>query len=128
MRSQKDQFKAHRRQIELEQYAWRNRRTMTESEARLWEELRGSKLGVQFRRQVPLCGRYIVDFAAPAAQLVVEVDGSYHMQRQSADGRRDRDLGRLGYRVLRLPVALVMRQLALAVLSVAEALHPKSRR
>jgi very-short-patch-repair endonuclease len=54
MRSSKDQFKAHRRQIKLEQYAWGNRRAMAESEARLWEALRGRRLGVQFRRQVPL--------------------------------------------------------------------------
>jgi Protein of unknown function (DUF559) len=36
----------------------------TTSEALLWEALRGSQLGVGFRRQVPI-GRYIVDFAAP---------------------------------------------------------------
>lgn len=33
----------------------------TESEARLWAELRGGKLGVRFRRQVPLLGRYVAD-------------------------------------------------------------------
>jgi very-short-patch-repair endonuclease len=64
-----------RRQVELEQHAWRNRRGLTESERRLWEALRGRKLGVQFRRQVVIGGRYIVDFAAPAVRLIVEVDG-----------------------------------------------------
>ena len=102
-----------RREIELEQYAWRNRRAMTESEAKLWAVLRGRKLGVQFRRQVVI-GRYIVDFAAVAARLVVEVDGGYHALRVCADQRRDRDLARLGYRVLRLPAALVLDQPALA--------------
>jgi very-short-patch-repair endonuclease len=96
MRSSTDQFKAHRRQVELEQYSWRNQRTPTESEARLWEALHGRKLGVQFRGQMPLAGRYIVDFVAPAARLVVEVDGSYHSGRRRADEQRDRRLTRLG--------------------------------
>lgn len=122
MRSSKAQFKAHRRQVELGQYAWHNRRAPTESEARLLEALRGGKLGVQFRRQVPLGGRYIVDFVAPAARLVVEVDGCYHAGRRHADRQRDRRLGHLGYRVLRLPAALVMSQAAVALRRVAEAL------
>ena len=50
---------------------------LTESEARLWSRLRGRRLGVAFRRQVVI-GNAIVDFCAPAARLVVEVDGGYH--------------------------------------------------
>ena len=111
------------RQVQLEQYAWRNRRVQTESEARLWEALRGGALGVQFRRQVPLGGRYIVDFLAPAARLVVEVDGGYHANRQRADARRDRGLRRLGYGVLRLAASLVMLSTAEAVQRVVEALR-----
>ena len=111
------------RQVQLDQYAWHNRRAPTESEARLWAALSGRKLGVQFRRQVPLGGRYIVDFLAPSARLVVEVDGGCHNRRQRADARRDRDLARLGYRVLRLPAALVTGQLAVAVRLVVEALR-----
>jgi guanylate kinase len=122
MRSPKDQFKAHRRQVELDQYAWRNRRAPTESEARLWEALRGRRLGVQFRRQVPIGRRYIADFVAPAAKLVVEVDGGYHSQRRIADARRDREIGRFGYSVLRLPAALVTHELVAALQLVEKAL------
>jgi very-short-patch-repair endonuclease len=70
---------------------------------------------------VPLGGRYIADFVAQAAGLVVEVDGAAHVGRRSADARRDRVLRRLGYRVLRLPARLVMRdpQAALARVRVA---------
>src|SRR5262249_51910188 len=50
----------------------------TPSEARLWRALRGAQLGVVFRRQV-VVGAFIVDFAAPHAHLVVEVDGGYHV-------------------------------------------------
>lgn len=78
----------------------------TATEALLWEGLRGSRLGVGFRRQVPL-GRYVADFFAPSARLVVEVDGGYHAARRRADARRDRDLARLGVRVVRVPAALV---------------------
>ncbi len=77
------------------------RSALTLSEARLWESLRGSRLGVGFRRQLVI-GRYIADFAAPSRRLVVEVDGGYHAQRVVADARRDRDMGRLGWRVLRV--------------------------
>jgi very-short-patch-repair endonuclease len=116
------------RQVRLEQYAWRNRRAPTESEARLWEALRGGALGAQFRRQVPLCGRYIVDFLAPAARLVVEVDGGYHAKRQRADAWRDRGLRRLDYRVLRLPADLVMQSTAEAVQRVVQALSSAGAR
>ena len=86
----------------------------TTTEALLWEALRGSKLGVGFRRQMPI-GRYIADFAAPSARLVVEVDGGYHADRARADARRDRELGRLGWRVARVEAALVLSSTAEAV-------------
>jgi very-short-patch-repair endonuclease len=104
------------KQVELGQYAWRNRGCLTESEARLWEVLRGRKLGVQFRRQVVLLDRYIVDFLAPAERLVVEVDGSYHATRRSADKRRDRELRRGGYRVVRLSAAIILTDIAQAII------------
>jgi len=97
------------------------RGSATWSEALLWHRLRSSQLGVRFRRQMVI-GRYIVDFAAPAAALVVEVDGGYHEGRAVADARRDRDLGRLGWRVLRLPVGFVERATDEAVALVRSAL------
>ena len=93
----------------------------TTTEALLWQALKGSRLGVAFRRQVVL-GRYIADFAAPSAKLVVKVDGEVHAGRAAADARRDRDLGRMGYRVLRLPRAWVQGQLEQAVALVVAAL------
>lgn len=95
-------LKQHRRRQELEQYAARNRAQLTESEANWWEALRGGRLGVRFRRQVVLLNRYIVDFYAPSLRLVVEVDGGYHRLRKSADTRRDRELRRAGYTILRV--------------------------
>jgi len=98
------------------------RQAPTDSEARLWRALHSSQLGVAFRRQVPLLG-FIADFYAPSARLVVEVDGGYHARRATADARRDRKLERAGYRVVRLPAELVMRDLPAAVLAVRGALN-----
>lgn len=119
MHSCKEAYKVLQRQIELEQRAWQNRRTPTRSEERLWEALRARRLGVMFRRQVPLCGRYIADFYAPSVRLVVEVDGSAHMGREVADARRDRVLAREGFQVVRVSADLAMRDLT-AVLGIID--------
>ena len=111
-----------RRRLWLEQCAWANRRTMTHSELRLWSALSARKLGVQFRREVPLAGRYIVDFCAPSARLVVEVDGECHTVRRAADARRDAALRLAGYRVARIDAGLVMSDLGAAVALVRAAL------
>ena len=57
-------------------------------------------------------------------RFVVEVDGACHALRPQADARRDSELRRLGYRVLRLDAELVMRDLGAAVALVREALAP----
>ena len=92
-------------------------------EAHLWRALSGCRLGVSFRRQVPIGSRYIADFVAPAARLVVEVDGAQHARRRRADARRDERLRQLGYRVLRLDAQLVLRELPLALARIREALE-----
>ena len=102
----------------------RNAREMrgapTTTEALLWQALRASRLGVGFRRQF-IVGPYIVDFAAPSMRLVVEVDGGYHAGRAEADARRDRRLGELGWRVVRVPAELVAHDIEHAIAIVAEA-------
>jgi very-short-patch-repair endonuclease len=53
------------------------RAAMTNTEQTLWSRVRRKQvLGVQFYRQKPI-GKYIVDFYAPRARLVIEVDGSH---------------------------------------------------
>ena len=46
-------------------------------------------------------GPFIVDFYCPAARLVVELDGSQHLDQIDYDERRTRYLERGGLRVLR---------------------------
>jgi len=85
---------------------------MTDSERVLLSRVRGKQLlGVQFYRQKPI-GDYIVDFFAPRTKLVVEVDGSQHMQGDHAtkDKRRDAYLASLGLRVLRFDSRQVLRE------------------
>jgi very-short-patch-repair endonuclease len=105
----------------LRERAQAMRAAPTASESALWSLLRAQQLGVRFRRQVPV-GRYIADFVAPSARLIVEVDGGIHDGRAHLDARRDRALSRLGYRVLRLSAQLVLEQSALALARVRAAL------
>jgi len=78
--------------------------------------------GCEFRPEVLLCGRFIVDFFASSAGLVVEVDGGYHARRRAADASRDRKVQRLGYRVVRLDAELRHRDLGAAVALIRAAL------
>lgn len=106
----------------LTQRAALMRSHLNPAEARLWAAINGGKLGVTFRRQVVVAGRYVADFFASGVRLVVEVDGGYHARRVRADARRDEKLRRAGLTVLRLPAELVLGNLPEAVRRVREAL------
>ncbi|MDM1269750.1 endonuclease domain-containing protein [Acinetobacter indicus] len=66
-------------------------------------------LGLQFYRQKPILN-YIVDFYCPAANLVIECDGSQHFTDDGleVDHIRDEALAQLGLEVLRFDNAQVM--------------------
>ena len=102
--------------------AQHTRRHPTPSERILWEALRGRKLGPKFRRQVVL-GSYIVDFLAPEAKLVVEVDGASHQWKVAQDAARDRDLAAHGMRVVRVKAWHVERELETVLTQVRAALR-----
>jgi len=90
----------------------RLRRNLTDSERALWRRLRGKQLaGVQFYQQKPI-GNYIVDFYAPKAKLVIEIDGSQHFEAQHAEKDKNRDeyLGSLGLMVLRIDSRQVLKE------------------
>ena len=111
----------HRRAV-LAGRAREMRHAGTASEELLFSALRGRQLGVLFRRRVPVLGRYIADLLAPEVRLIAEVDGGWHGRRRAADERRDRALERAGYRVLRIPAEMVLRELAVAVDQIRKAL------
>src|SRR5258706_5201950 len=79
------------------------RRSQTDSEGRLWGELRGRRLGGwKWKRQVPR-GPYVIDFYCAELALVIELDGSQHQDNLAYDERRTRFLERQGLRVMRIP-------------------------
>jgi very-short-patch-repair endonuclease len=73
---------------------------MTDAERRLWSRLRLEQLGVKFRRQHPLAS-YVLDFVCLEPKLVIEVDGSQHLDQLTYDERRTEWLMRHGFVVLR---------------------------
>ena len=77
------------------------RQNQTEAEAKLWSRLRAHRMaGVQFRRQHAI-GNYIVDFCSPRRKLIIELDGSQHLDQAEYDLERTQYLEVKGYRVLR---------------------------
>jgi very-short-patch-repair endonuclease len=100
---------------------------MTDAERKLWWHLR-TLLGrnFHFRRQATI-GRYFVDFACHQARLVIEVDGSQHMDRLAADGARTAYLDSRGYRVLRFWNNEVLRQTDEAMAAIYDALSENRR-
>lgn len=80
--------------------AKRMRRTPTEAEARLWSVLRAGRMGgVKFKRPQPI-GDDIVDFVCFAEKLIIEADGSQHVD-NPVDERRTAWLEAQGFRVAR---------------------------
>ncbi len=86
----------------LRNFARELRKNGTRAEVRLWRELQGRKLGVQFHRQVPI-DSYIVDFYCHELGLAIEVDGSSHEHPEAyvEDTRRQQRLESLGVTVVR---------------------------
>ena len=77
------------------------RRNQTDAERVLWQRLRNRQLlGVKFRRQMPI-GGYVADFASVEIKLIIEPDGSQHIDNQTADEFRTGFLQREGYKVVR---------------------------
>jgi very-short-patch-repair endonuclease len=102
----------HKYSPKLKANARQLRQNLTDSELSLWRRLRGQQLGgVQFYRQKPI-GNYVVDFYAPKAKLVVEIDGSQHLEAPQVAKNRERDeyLGRLGLMVLRINSRQVLKE------------------
>lgn len=94
----------------LKRWARGMRAESTLPEDRLWEALRAQRFhGVNFRRQHAI-GPYIVDFYAPSARLVVEVDGPIHTGQRDRDSSRQSYLESGGFRVLRFANDQVLSQ------------------
>ena len=112
---------------DLKKFSRDLRKQMTGAELKLWSKIRKKQIcGVQFYRQKPLLD-YIVDFYAPSAELVIEVDGSQHFEpeNQQRDKQRDQRLGELGIRVVRFDNAQVLFELDAVVETIYDIVEKK---
>ena len=89
------------------------RREMTLPEVLLWRELRGKPQGVKFRKQFPVRG-YVADFACVEVRLIIEIDNIAHDMGENPerDGRRDDELTRSGWKVVRIAAKDVLADVA----------------
>lgn len=75
---------------------------MTDAERKLWNHLRNRQLGgLKFRRQHPI-GKYVVDFICFEKDIVIEVDGSQHLENRIYDAERTECLEKQGFKVIRI--------------------------
>jgi len=70
-------------------------------------------------------GSYISDFVCVEARVVIELDGSQHLDHAPYDVNRDRFLRSQGYRVLRFWNGDVFNQTGSVMETIVEALHRK---
>lgn len=77
------------------------RKQTTPAEQKLWAHLRLMRdQGIHFRRQHAI-ESFITDFCAPRKKLIIELDGSQHLEQKDYDEERTQFLEAQGYRVLR---------------------------
>ncbi len=108
------------------QNARRLRRDMTPAEARLWQILRGNKVGGwKFRRQQPI-GPYFADFVCFSTRVIVELDGDSHLGREAHDHHREQFLLASGFAVIRFENFVVMLNENRVVELVARACRERS--
>ena len=94
----KGQTNRHIRAAQLQRQL---RNTPTDAEHYLWQRLKRPQLeNCKFRRQHPF-GNYVLDFVCLERGLVVEVDGSQHVESAAPDARRTQFLESAGFIVLR---------------------------
>jgi very-short-patch-repair endonuclease len=99
------------------------RKSLTDAERKLWLRLQGAQLGVKFRRQHPF-ENYILDFVCLEKMIVVEVDGSQHVEQQTYDATRSNMLIDAGFQVLRFWNNDVLNQTDEVVQSIWNTLNP----
>ncbi len=85
---------------ELRQRARDLRKAGNLAEVLFWKQVRNKSFkGLDFDRQ-KIIGNYIVDFYCPNCQVVVEIDGASHNDKQDYDARRNEYLKSIGLTVI----------------------------
>lgn len=102
------------------------RKALTPAERKLWAVIRNDQLGVSFRRQHAI-GPYIADFCCVKKKLIIEVDGSQHLEQVEYDEQRTKYLESLGYKVIRFWNNEVMKDLDGVIRAIWNALEEESK-
>ena len=103
------------------------RKESTPAERKLWSRIRNDQLGVTFRRQHAV-GNYIPDFCCPEAKLIIELDGSQHLEQEEYDEERTEYLVSEGYRVIRFWNNDVIINIDGVILAIIHALENESKK
>jgi len=103
------------------------RKESTPAERKLWSRIRNDQLGVTFRRQHAV-GNYIPDFCSPKAKLIIELDGSQHLEQEKYDQERTKYLESLGYKVIRFWNNDVTNKIEEVILAITYAMEDESKK
>lgn len=101
------------------------RKELTPAERKLWAVIRNDQLGVNFRRQHAI-GKYIPDFVCIKKKLIIELDGSQHLDQQQYDAERTTFLESQGYKVIRFWNNAVMNDLNGVIRNIQFAVEDKN--
>jgi very-short-patch-repair endonuclease len=102
------------------------RRASTPAERKLWAVIRNDQLGINFRRQHAV-GIYIPDFVCIQKKLILELDGSQHLEQEEYDQERTEYLKSQGYRVIRFWNNDVMKDIDSVILAIIYKLENENR-
>jgi very-short-patch-repair endonuclease len=119
-RTQRSNPKTKHKAIEL-------RKESTPAERKLWSRIRNNQLGVTFRRQHAV-GNYIPDFCSSKAKLVIELDGSQHLEQEEYDQERTKYLESQGYKVIRFWNNDVLNNIEGVILAIVHAMEDETRK
>ena len=102
------------------------RKELTPAERKLWAYLRGNQLnGINFRRQHAI-GSYIADFCSLKYKLIIELDGSQHLDQEEYDEERTKYLEEQGYKVIRFWNNQVMNDMESVIRAIIFSMDPES--
>ena len=103
------------------------RKEPTPAERKLWALIRNDQLGVNFRRQHAV-GKYIPDFVCVQKKLIIELDGSQHLEQEEYDQERTKYLEALGYKVIRFWNNDVMNNIDGVILAIIYAVENEANK
>jgi very-short-patch-repair endonuclease len=98
------------------------RNRLTPEEAILWNRLKNNHLGHKFRRQHSI-GRFVVDFYCPSKKIVIELDGSQHLDNEEYDKERTEYFESLKIKVIRFWNSDVNKNLNGVLMKIEEKLN-----